>query len=284
MTEFYSTVLHTNAPPPPCSVCGKYPSIEAILNDSKEIKGICKYCIAARRITAHRVTVCSFWVDRPRQFPNAPPYLPMLKILDASCTRFGFDHVVLCDRSTAARIHQIDLVPFGMILPDSLMQASTEAHARFLENSTVEGDTLFVGADCLIRRDFRHQLPRGDLAIAYMKDHKRWKMNNGFVFVPAASREKVAPLLRRIADDTSEQMFDDMLAIERALSPMPAEYGLHERHGLAVNFLPLDRWNKYMNRTAVTDDCHDANVLHFMGGHDNGKAHYFDWAHAHGFA
>lgn len=232
------------------------------------------------------VTVCSFWIHRPEEFPNAPDYLSILKILEASCLRFGFDHVVLTDRATQPAIATAGLVPWEATSERSLMRASTDAHARWV--AAQDCDTLFVGADCLIRRDFRHQLPRGDIAIAYMKDHKRWRMNNGFVYVPAASREKVAPLLRRIADDTSEEMFDDMLAIERALSPMPGEYGLHERHGLVVNFLPLSRWNRYMSVSKepdlLADDCHDANVLHFMGGHDNGKRLYFDWAKAHGFA
>lgn len=197
------------------------------------------------------------------------------------------DHIVLTDRATAPSILDGRMKAFATDLPRSLMKATTEAHARCLES--IVGDTIFVGADCLIRRDFRHQLPPGDLAIAYMKDHKRWKMMNGFIYVPAASREKVAPLFRAIADDTSDEMFDDMLAIERALSPMPAEYGLHERHGLAVNFLPLPRWNKYMNpnkhrERSLADAAEDANVLHFMGGHDNGKALYFEWAKRHGFA
>ncbi len=169
-----------------------HPSIEAILNDSKEIKGICKYCIIKRRMAMHRITVCSFWVARPDEFPNAPDYLPMLKILDTSCRQFGFDHIVLCDKSTAARIHHVDLTPFAVVLPNNLMQASTEAHAQAMEGN-IDGDLLFVGADCLIRRDFRHQLPRGDVAIAYMKDHKRWRMMNGFIYVPAASRERRQP-------------------------------------------------------------------------------------------
>lgn len=235
------------------------------------------------------ITVCTFWVHRPRDFPKAPPYGDMLRIVDASCRRFGFDHVVLTDETTAPRIYDAGLTPYLLELPNDLMRASTEAHARWIESPYSRGtDTVFVGADCLIRRDFRADLPACDLAIAYMKGHKRWRMNNGFVYVPAASREKVAPVLRLIADDTREKMFDDMLAIERALVPMPEGYGRYERRGLAVEFLPLPIWNRYMAVCKETpkplkDAAEDANVLHFMGGHDNGKRLFFDWANAHGF-
>lgn len=236
------------------------------------------------------IVVCSFWVERKDQFPDPPDYLSMLKILDASCKRAGMRHVVLTDLPTSFAIVDGGLTAFPIRLPRSLMQASTAAHARWLEApESKHVDTIFVGADCLIRRDFRAELPACDLAIAFMKDHKRWRINNGFVYVPAASREKVAPLFRRIADDTSEEMFDDMLAAERALLPMPADFGLHERHGLAVNFLPLLKWNRYMaickqTPDPLSDAAEDAAVLHFMGGHDNGKALYFAWAKRHGFA
>jgi hypothetical protein len=236
-----------------------------------------------------QVVVCSFWIDRPDQFPNPPDYLSMLKILDASCKRAGMDHIVLTDNTTLPTINRGGLYAFATDLPRSLMKATTEAHARWLEWTRANLDTLFVGADCLIRRDFRAELPAGDIAIAFMKGHKRWRINNGFVYVPAASREKAAPLFRAIANDTSEEMFDDMLAVERALSPMPADFGIHERHGLKVNFLPLLKWNRYMavckqTPNPLSDAAEDAAVLHFMGGHDNGKRLYFEWAKAHGFA
>jgi hypothetical protein len=235
------------------------------------------------------VTVCSFWVHRPKEFPTAPPYGEMLKILEHSCRRFGFRHIVLTDEVTAPRIYDVGLTAYLVELPNDLMRASTEAHARWIESPYSRGvDTVFVGADCLIRRDFRADLPACDMAIAYMKGHKRWRLNNGFVYVPAGSREKVAPVLRLIADDTAEKMFDDMLAIERALVPMPEGYGRHERRSLTVEFLPMPIWNRYMAVSKQTpkpldDAAEDANVLHFMGGHDNGKALFFEWAKAHGF-
>jgi hypothetical protein len=232
---------------------------------------------------------CSFWVHRPEQFPTAPDYLALLRLVDQSAKRFGFDHLVLTDYETAPRIREAGLSCFAMDLPRSLMKATTEAHACWIESPMSQGlHTVCIGADCLIRRDFRADLPASDLSVAFMRDHKRWKINNGLVAIPPSSREKIAPLLRSIADDTSEEMFDDMLAFERALSPMPPDFGCYDRRGLAVEFLPLPIWNRYMAVTKQTpkpleDAAEGANVLHFMGGHDNGKALMFDWAKAYGF-
>lgn len=241
-------------------------------------------------IEDRRRVVCSFWVHRPKEYPKAAPYLDMLRILDASCRRFGFEHVVLTDSETSPAVSDAGMTPFMVELPQPLMQATTQVQARWLESPHSKGvDSIFVGADCLIRRDFRQSLPTGDLAIAFMKGHKRWRLNNGFMCVPAESRERVAPVFRLIADDTGPEMFEDMLAIERALVPMPPDYGLVERRGLRVNFLPLPTWNRYMAVTKETpnpveDTADDANVLHFMGGWENGKALFFNWAKAHGFS
>lgn len=243
-----------------------------------------------------RIVIASFFVSRPLDYPCAEypviaPYVECLKILDASCKRFGFEHVVLSDAPTVPQLAAAGLLHFAADLPRSLMKATTESQAKWLASPDSEGvHTIFVGADCLIRRDFRAEMPEGDLAIAYMKGHRKWRMNNGFVYVPAASREKVAPLWRAISDDTGEAMCDDMIAIERALLPMPPNYGVYERRGLAVNFLPLPKWNRYMTTKdrryphALLDPAKDANVLHFMGGWENGKQLYFDWAKRHGFA
>jgi hypothetical protein len=228
------------------------------------------------------IVVCSFWVSRPREFPKAAPYLEMCRILDATCRRFGFEHVVLTDNLTAPQVCAAGLKAFAVELPRSLMKAATEIHARWLASPHSLGvDTIFTGADCIVRRDFRADLPDGcDVAIAYMKGHKKWRLNNGFVYVPAGSREKVAPLFRLVADDTGERICDDMLALERALVPMPADFGQYERRALAVEFLPLRVWNRYMatKKGALEDEALDANMLHFMGGWDDGKKLLFDWA------
>lgn len=241
------------------------------------------------------LTIASFWVHRPldypsKEYPVIAPYLKMLAILDRSCKRVGYNHIVLTDHETAERVNKAGLNAFSTALPRNLMKATTEVQARWLESiASKDVDTCFVGADCLVRRDFQSEVPACDLAIAYMKGHKKWRMQNGFMYVRAESGSRVAPLFREIANDTGDAMCDDMLAIERALAPMPPDYGRFERRGLQVNFLPLPTWNRYMavdkrNPNPLADAAEDAAVLHFMGGWHNGKQLYFDWAKAYGFA
>jgi hypothetical protein len=73
------------------------------------------------------------------------------------------------------------------------------------------------------------------------------------MFIPATSRAKVTPLYRRIADSTGERMCDDMVAVERALAPMPLDYGPQQRGGLTVNFLPMSIWPR--GRPRLGRDC-----------------------------
>ena len=226
------------------------------------------------------VTVCSFWVHRPKDFPKAADYAAMLTILDRSCRRFGFDHVVLTDLVTSPRIDEIALRSFAIDLPRNLMKAVTEVQARWLESPYSEGvDTLFVGADCLIRRDFKDEVPEADLVVAMMKAHKKWRLNTGFMYIRAKSRDKVAPIFRLVARDCTEIMCDDMAALERALSPMAKDHGRIERRGITVELVELRKWNAVLDD--VKDAAADCNVLHFLG--QDGKALFFDWSKRWGF-
>lgn len=220
--------------------------------------------------------VASFWVNRPNDYPDAPEYLPLLLALDRSCKRLGLEHVVLTDRATARSVYDAGMAPAAFDLPGNLMLALTESQARWLEHA-IDGDTLFVGADCLIRKDPRGHIPPGDLAIAFRPDSKRHRLQNGFMYVPAESRAKVAPLFRRIADSCGEVMCDDLVALEKALSPMPETYGPHERAGLTVNFAPMSPWNDAPD--APEDAIEDAFVLHFRGRRR--KALMLEWAATH---
>ncbi len=203
------------------------------------------------------LTVCSFFVDRRADYPDAVDYVPLLKALDRSCSKVGFEHVVLTDYTTVPQVRAADMVTFATDLPRNLMRALTESQARWMEDAHANDcDTLFVGADCLVRRDFREHLPAADLSIILRPGHKKHRINNGFMFVPASSREKVAPLFRAIADDCGEVMCDDMVA-------MPLDFGLQERAGLAVNFLPMKIWNGGPKR--LDDSADSAHVLHFRG-------------------
>ncbi len=224
------------------------------------------------------LVVCSFWVHRPADFPDAVDYLPLLKTLDRSCRRLGFYHVVLTDNATAPQIAGAGMLAFPTDLPRNLAKALTESQARWL-NGPLGHDTLFVGADCLVRRDFRPHLPFADLSIILRPGHKRHRINNGFMYVPAPSREKVAPLFRSIADSTGDSFNSchDMVAVERALAPMPDDYCLTERAGLTVNFLPMGIWNA--GPKTAEDPAEQAHVLHFRG--KSRKTVMLEWAARH---
>lgn len=116
-------------------------------------------------------------------------------------------------------------------------------------------------------------LQSADLSIILRPGHKRHRIMNGFMYIPAGSVAKVAPLFRKIADSTGPVSCDDMVAIEKALSPMPLEYGLHERAGVTVNFLPMETWNGVPK--SVDDPASDSFVLHFRGKR---KQLMLDWA------
>lgn len=206
--------------------------------------------------------VASFYVDRRTDYPDAVEYLPLLRALDRSCARLGMMHVVLTDFATAPEIEAAGIATLATELPRNLMLALTESQARCIE-SNLGADVLFTGADCIIRRDFRTLLPVADLSIILRPGHKRHRINNGFMFIPAESRAKVAPLFRQIAGSTGETMCDDMAAVERALAPMPADYCLTKRAGLTVNFLPMSVWNG--GPKSADDPAERSHVLHFRG-------------------
>lgn len=247
--------------------------------------------------TSTRDVVASFFVARSHKAlrqehgaatekpPTAERYIAMLKVLDASCRRFGLDHVVLTDCVSAPLVAEAGLHPFMSDLPRNLMQATTEIQARWLASPHSLGcNTTFVGADCIIARDFRPELdPAADLSIAFMAGHKKWRINNGFMHVPARARVSVAPLFRLVADDTGPAMCEDMIALERALSPMPRACGRTIRRDLQIHFLPLALFNLSLQHTP-TEPIENAFVLHFMGGWENGKQLFFDYAEAHGLA
>jgi hypothetical protein len=234
-----------------------------------------------------RPTVCSFWVYRPVEHPNAFDYPVLLRILQASCDRLGLRHLVLTDHATLASERWPDGIEgWATELPAPLMQACTEVQARYLE-SAPDHDTLFVGADCIILRDPAKAVTRdADLCVTYRHSGARYPVNNGFMYVNRRSIDKVAALYRRVADRCGAKWCDDQRALIAELSPMPIGCGLQVRAGLSVSFMPMGRFNS-LPRT-VEDPAIGAVALHFRGKqHATGqhrKDLMVDWAKRHGFA
>lgn len=224
-----------------------------------------------------RLIVASFWVHRPEDFPDAANYIGMLHVLDASCRRQGYEHIVLTDHASKGQLQAAGLGYFACDLPRNLLQAATESHAQWMESSLSVGvDTLFVGADCIILRDFRNALQPADFTIAVFEHKALWIMT-GFIYTPAASRDKLAVVCRSVANDTQPldaRTCDDMIAWERHLGAKPPYLGVHERAGMKVNFVPEELWNG--RPTSVHAPFHKAYVLHFRGG--DSKSLFFDWA------
>jgi len=121
--------------------------------------------------------VCSFWVHRPADFPDAADYIGMLKILDRSCRAAGMRHVVLTDFKSSQMLPE-GLEFFAAQLPRNLLQATTAAQAEWVRATRYpDDDTVFVGADCLVLHDFRPFLRPADLSICTFPHRKLWIMN-----------------------------------------------------------------------------------------------------------
>lgn len=224
--------------------------------------------------------ICSFWVHRPADFPNAADYIGMLKILDRSCRAAGMRHVVLTDPSSSRTLPE-GMEYFAKALPQNLLQATTRAQAEWVrETPYPEEDTVFVGADCIVRHDFRPYLRPADLSICTFVHRQLWIMN-GFIWVPAASRHKVVPVFDKVAKGTRAmpaRTCDDMVSWERTLGSKPRElWGKETRRGLTVRFLPEPIWNE---RPLSADEPYlDAHVLHFRGPPQ--KQMFFEWTKIH---
>lgn len=234
-----------------------------------------------------RPTICSFWVHRPVEHPNAFDYPSLLRILQTSCDRLSLKHVVLTDRDTL----ESDRWPAGIEgwasdLPLPLMQAATAAQANYL-GTMPETDVIFVGADCIMLRDpTKHYPDDVALSLTYRNPHARYPINNGFMVVARHSMEKVAALYRRVADRCGAKWCDDQRSLIAELDPMPPACGIHERAGMRVCFLPMRPFN---NLPATVDDpSRGAVALHFRGKQHATGQHRKDlmvaWAKRHGYA
>ena len=201
-----------------------------------------------------------------------------LKLLDQSCVRHGLEHVVLTDHASEARVSDAGVPTFASDLPRNLLQATTAAQANWMESDySKDIDTVFVGADCLVLRDFRPYLRPADFSICTFRHRSLWIMN-GFMHVPAHSRSRMIKLFREVALGTrplEAKTCDDMMSWERVLAPRPKPLvGQHVRRRLNINFLDEPTWCGMP--TSVRDKQKGALLLHFRGPRT--KAMFFEWA------
>lgn len=226
--------------------------------------------------------VASFWVHRPAEFPDAADYPAMLEILQRSCDRLELRHICLTDQNTIVAHSELwpKSVEAGMCTRRGpLMQACTDAQARYLENAPEGEDVLFVGADCIMKR--RPVYPDSvDLGVTYRRHDSKYPINTGAVFVRARARAAAAALFRRIADRCGPIWCDDQRAIRAELEPMPPVHGEFMRAGLRVGFMPMKPYNVLPRDEG--DSAGKAYTVHFRGR--KRKQLFFDWAQRWGYA
>lgn len=239
-----------------------------------------------------RPIVASFWVLRPEEHPEAEArnYPGMLRILQASCERFGMRHVVLTDVETRRSPQWPEEIEAFAChdVPAPLMRACTELQARWLETQLhyerIGGgakDTLFVGADCIFVGDpLKFYPPMPGLCVTYRDRKSKDPINTGAQMIRRHSIKGAAALYRRIADRCGTVWCDDQRAIQAELEPMPLWRGIFDRAGIKVAFLPMARFN--VQPTSVADPCLGTCMLHFRG--KARKQFFFDWAAKHGYA
>lgn len=209
-----------------------------------------------------RLNVLSFWVRRPVEYPHAPDYVPLLRLLQQSCDRLGLRHVVMTDATTAEGWPD-GLEAYREDLPPRLMQAATEAHARWSAGGDWQGcDTLFVGADCLIVRHPDEEFPKVPaLAVTLRIGTKKYPINTGAMMLRQHGRREAAALYRTVADRCGPTWCDDQRAIRDALAPMPGAWGTVRRAGMKVAFLPMRTFN--FGPSSIDDAPGKAVVAHF---------------------
>lgn len=228
------------------------------------------------------LTVASFYVERREEHPKAADYPAMLRILQSFCDRLGIRHVVLTDRNTVdSGLWPLGVEAWVAPLPGPLMQACTEAQARFIGNGP-DGDILFVGADSILLADPRPHLPAdADLYVTSRRPRGGLDaINNGFMFIRNRAREQAAALYRRVADRCGTAWMDDQKALVAELAPVPMPTVIEDRAGLRVGFLPMRRFNHWPRWRG--DPCEDVILLHFKGR--TGKKLMPEWARKHGLA
>ena len=133
--------------------------------------------------------IASFFAHRYQQWEGVD-YLPLLRLLDASCRRLGLRHMVIGDKALPG----LETAVCG--LPENLMAAILDGQRQLLE--WAQEPILFVGADCLIAKDPR-PIMAGDLTITISPTFSDCVMNTGAIWCadPARCATVWADALRR---------------------------------------------------------------------------------------
>jgi len=204
----------------------------------------------------------SFFTHRPGEERWGCDYVDQLRLLEASCRRFGVDHVVLTDMETEL---PDGFAAFRRELPRELMRAVLYVQQQYLASTEHnDEDIILLGADCVLARDPR-EVFEDCFDVAVTVDHSLGDcpLNTGAIFVAATA----TPLAAQAWDEAMHGMGvswgDDQRALYSRLGPLPNLPALQQSGGLAVKVMKLHPWNhapKDVNEATGT-----TGLLHFRG-------------------
>lgn len=146
--------------------------------------------------------VASFYA--PRFDKWGCDYIELLKVLDASCERWGVRHVVISDR-------QLPFDTFVCDLPENLMLAILDGQRQFLEST--DDEVLLTGADCVIAQDPRGRLEGHDMAIT-IGPFADCEMNTGAIW---CAGKRCAPVWREALKSQPREWGEDQVALYGAV-------------------------------------------------------------------
>lgn len=147
--------------------------------------------------------VTSFYAYRYDQW--GCDYPALMRLLAASCARFGLRHVAIGDKPLDG------LETFVCDLPNNLMLAILDGQRQFL--AAHPGPALMVGADCLITRDPRPVLA-GDMTIT-IGPFGDCEMNTGAIW--CADGPRCAPVWQAAIDSGPTEWGEDQTSLYTAV-------------------------------------------------------------------
>lgn len=211
-------------------------------------------------------TIISFFVDRQDPRARGVDYAKLMSILQHSCNTLGLRHFVLTDYETMnwkGWPASVECLPFK--LPRSLMQASCEAAAQYLETKP-DTDTLFVGVDCIMRGLPSKFYPKEpELCVTFRGRDFKYPINFGAMLV-RKNTPNVTELFRQVASRCEKYWCADQQAMIDLLKPMPFEPCIEKRRGILVGFLPMWPFNVLpVAADEIDEPFDDICMLHFRG-------------------
>jgi hypothetical protein len=215
------------------------------------------------------ITVASFYCKREEEFPDAVDYIPLLRLLQASCDRFGHRHVVISDAPVEG------FETFVSPLPSDLMLAIMYGQRDWIARGDWKDEMVMVGADCLVGRDLRQAFTPGWDVCVTNRPHRKWPINTGAIYVKGGARLKLASMWARAAAAVNGEWGDDQVQVAMQFAPVPTTHLPAVRQDLTVQFSPMSTHNHSPKRL---DDASSAFVIHFKGPR---KSFMADWAKRH---